>query len=123
MILSLFCHNNLKPFFTLKMANSIKLQYQIWHGPMGWLFDLQTVRGPEPKHLPLVSKRHFFHFYPFLTIFISANSHKGFMSFTVNHLEHFLTLKTAYSIEKQYRKPSSDIAERCLWPSNATRAV
>lgn len=83
MILSLFCHNNLKPFFTLKMANSIKLQYQIWHGHMGWLFDLQTVRGPGPKHLSLVSKQHFFHLYPFLTIFISLNRHKGFTQLDV----------------------------------------
>jgi hypothetical protein len=55
-------------------------------------------------HLPLVSKRHFFHFYPFLTIFIFANSHNGVMNFTVNNLEQFLTLKAAYSIENQYRK-------------------
>jgi hypothetical protein len=51
-----------------------------------------------------VSKRHFFHFYLFLTIFIFANSHKGFMNFTVNNLEQFLTLKMAHSIEFQYRQ-------------------
>jgi hypothetical protein len=33
-----------------------------------------------------VSKQHFFHFYPFLTIFISAIGHNGFMTFRSNNL-------------------------------------